>query len=512
VARACENLYRRFGSRYFEAYIAFDLGSSALLPPIALGALALYVDMSLADFLRILAVLELGLVAGILLGGWQSRRTGAPLFAWIDGGRPAEGAPEAWRAAVAMQHQYVWITIAWVLALGVVPGLAVAAIELDIPAYGVGTIYVGALLVTAYSTMMHFFLIEPVLEPILRDVSQRMHGEIKVHQVRVPLRRKLLAGLPLITLIAGAAASVLATRGEGSLADLGFGLLGALAVTVTLALLLVLLVANSVLDPLRELVEAMRRVRAGDLSTRASVAAEDEMGMLTTSFNEMMDGLAEREALQEAFGSYVSPDAAQRVLRGGSVIEGEEAEVTIMFLDIRDFTSFAERHDAPDVVAFLNEFFGVVVPVITAHGGYVNRIMGDGLLAVFGAPEALPNHAEHAVASALEIADRVKETQGDSLRIGIGLNSGPVVAGTITGGPKLEYTVTGDAVNVASRVEGLTKRTGDTVLCTETTRRFAGASASLEARGELAVQGKTEPLRVYEVTSSRGALTSASSE
>src|SRR5205823_12601050 len=177
----------------------------------------------------------------------------------------------------------------------------------------------------------------------------------------------------------------------------------------------------------------------------------------------------------------------------------EEVEVTIVFLDICDFTSFAENASARETVDYLNDFFGLVVPLLLKHGGHANKYVGDGVLGVFGAPERLPDHADRAVAAALEIAHAVWERYRDELRIGIGVNSGPVSAGTVGGGGRLEFAVIGDPVNVAARVEEATRDTGDRILVTESTRALMSddSRVRLEPRGSLPVRGRSEPVNVY---------------
>jgi class 3 adenylate cyclase len=212
----------------------------------------------------------------------------------------------------------------------------------------------------------------------------------------------------------------------------------------------------------------------------------------------MVAGLRERERLREAFGAYVDPSLADRVLVEGAILEGEEVEVSILFLDIRDFTAFAERSSAREVVAALNGFFSEVVPVLTAHGGHANKFVGDGLLAVFGAPHRLPDHADCAVEAALAIAELVRGRYGDALRIGIGVNSGPVVAGSVGGGGRVEFTVIGDAVNTAARVEQVTRQTGDDVLVTEATRCLLERDhGGFAARPTVALKGKTEQVLLH---------------
>jgi adenylate cyclase len=205
-----------------------------------------------------------------------------------------------------------------------------------------------------------------------------------------------------------------------------------------------------------------------------------------------------REALREAFGSYVDPDVAERVLEEGELIEPQEREVTVMFVDVRDFTSLADRSSPAETVAFLTELFELVVPIVTRHGGHANKFLGDGVLAVFGAPERVTEHADRALAAARDILEAVEGKFGGEPSIGIGLNSGPVVVGSVGGGGRLEFTVVGDPVNVAARVEAYTRETGDSLLLTEVTRRqLANPDGQLEPRGEVSLKGKPEPVPVY---------------
>jgi class 3 adenylate cyclase len=244
--------------------------------------------------------------------------------------------------------------------------------------------------------------------------------------------------------------------------------------------------------------EANRRVAQGDFSVRVPVASTDESGELARSFNEMVAGLEERERLREAFGAYVDPELAERVRREGTDLAGEEVDVSVLFMDIRDFTGYAEQASAREVVTRLNELYDEVVPVITNCGGHASKFIGDGLLAVFGAPERLEDHADRAVAAATEIPKVVQKKFGDELRVGVGVNSGPVMSGTIGGGGRLDFTVIGDVVNTASRVEGATRDTGDDVLITEATRSLlSDNSTHWEDRSALELKGKSEEVRLF---------------
>jgi adenylate cyclase len=184
------------------------------------------------------------------------------------------------------------------------------------------------------------------------------------------------------------------------------------------------------------------------------------------------------------------------------LVNGEDAMVTVLFVDIRDFTPFADRATAREAVALLNEYFGVVVPVLEEHGGYAYQFLGDGVLAVFGAPVALPDHADRAVAAARAIVTAVAERLGERCRVSIGVNSGLVIAGTIGGGSRFEFGVIGDPVNVAARVEQATRQTGDAVLVTEATRCLMERDG-LEPRGTLELKGKPAPVAVYALGAER---------
>ncbi len=272
----------------------------------------------------------------------------------------------------------------------------------------------------------------------------------------------------------------------------------AVVVAFTISMELTVLLTKSILGPVDDLIDATNRVKEGDLEARVPVTSGDEIGQLAGSFNEMLDGLTEREQLRQAFGSYVDPDVADRVLVEGELLEGQEVEVTVMFVDVRDFTPFAERSSARETVAFLNDFFDMVVPILLAHGGHANKFVGDGMLGVFGAPERLPDHADRALEAAGQIAEAVDRRFAGEVSIGIGMNSGPVAVGSVGGGGRLEFAVIGDPVNVAARVEQTTRETGDVILLTEATRcLLTRPPVELQERGAIELKGKSDRVPLY---------------
>jgi class 3 adenylate cyclase len=269
-------------------------------------------------------------------------------------------------------------------------------------------------------------------------------------------------------------------------------------VTAAFSIWLSLVLADSVSGPIIDLRNAARRLGTGDLAVHVPVVSTDETGELAAAFNAMVAGLGERQRLHEAFGVFVDPALTERVLTEGTDLRGEEIEASILFLDVRGFTKFAERAAPQKVVACLNQLYEAVVPVIERHGGHANKFVGDGLLAVFGTPRRHADHAARALAAAFEIAQLVKDGVGGELRVGLGVNSGRVVVGTIGGGKRRDFTVIGDHVNTAARVEAATRLTGDDILITESTLRALGCSAEdFEERPSIPLKGKTATVRLY---------------
>jgi len=286
------------------------------------------------------------------------------------------------------------------------------------------------------------------------------------------------------------------------LVGVGFDRTRVVALTLFLALLGLIVgfvvtrfAARSVAGPLASLRMAQDDIRAGDFNARVAVEDGSEVGMLQAGFNHMASGLVERERLRHAFGAYVDPELTERVLREGTNIDGEEVEVSLLFTDVRGFTAYAETADAREVVARLNQLYGEIVPIVLRHGGHANKFIGDGLLAVFGAPDRVQDHASRAVAAGREIVETVRRSGG--LRIGVGINSGTVVAGTIGGGGRVDFTVIGDAVNTAARVESATRDTGDDLLITDATRTLLNDDGVWIERSALPLKGKSQPVRIY---------------
>jgi class 3 adenylate cyclase len=498
MERLARRLWRRMGAWYFALHVVFDFVSAYTIAAATIALLWLYQDMTAREFALIVGVLWTCITVAIVIGWYHRRDAFRTLIRWARGPRARADAPDAWRAAVSFPIEVMSSTIWLPLVMVAVPGAVFTTVLLGLPWYGGLVVTAGGVVAIAYSAVLHFFASEMALRPVVRDIARDLPPDFIGKGTGVSLRVKLLAALPLINVVTGVVVSGLSTSERASLEDLGLDVIVALLVSFTLSLELTLLVTKSILGPVRDLLDSTERVTEGDLSTRVPVLSGDELGDLACSFNEMVAGLEEREALREAFGSYVAPEVTERVLSEGQILAGEDVELTVMFVDMRNFTAFAERSSARETVARLNEFFDLIVPLLVEHGGHANKFIGDGVLGVFGAPTRLRDHARRAVDAACAIAQAIEDRFGGELAVGIGINSGPASVGSIGGGGRLEFTVIGDTVNVASRVERLTRETGDTILLTESTRALLDAGETdLEARGEVEIRGRVDPVPVY---------------
>ena len=343
------------------------------------------------------------------------------------------------------------------------------------------------------------------------DFQQLNVARITIH-FRLIAAFLLTGFVPLLILAASArngAISVLTSEIDPQLIvdRLELTVLFVVVVGIISNILLSFLTARSVIRPLHTLSHAMNQVAQGDLSVRVPVSANDELGDITSHFNNMLEQLSQSQRMRDLFGRYVSREVADRVISEGASLGGEDVAATALFADIRDFTGLSERLPAQQLVEILNRYYTRMVDVIVAEGGIVNKFGGDSLLAIFGVPIRQEDHALRAVQAAWRMNQALAEFNAEQialglppLTIGIGISSGEMVAGNIGGQARLEYTVIGDPVNLAARLQSLTKELGTAVLLSEDTERFInGELAQLRPLQKITVRGKTEPKLIYEL-------------
>jgi adenylate cyclase len=265
------------------------------------------------------------------------------------------------------------------------------------------------------------------------------------------------------------------------------------------------LVGILVSEPVRELKQAAQRVAAGDLGLRIGLLRADEFGPLIDEFNRMIVELREKNRLKETLGAHVGQQAARRILERNPGLGGVEEEVTVVFVDIRNFSARCAKSTPQQIVSLLNLFLTEMVEVVEQkHSGMVNKFLGDGFMALFGGWDGAEAHADAAVAAAREMLVRLEDLnrrlirQGDvPLAIGIGIHTGPAVVGSLGSPQRMEYTAIGDTVNVASRLEELTKSLGAPLLLSAATRAALRACPKVEELPPQRIKGQSEPLVVY---------------
>lgn len=268
-------------------------------------------------------------------------------------------------------------------------------------------------------------------------------------------------------------------------------------VVFVVSLLAVLVLARSITNPLSKLAQAVRRIEEGDYNRVVAVTSRDEIGELANSVNSMARGLAEKEKVRDLLGKVVSHQIAEQLLNNPVELGGEERVVTILFSDIRGFTTFCEGLPPQQVLQELNKVLSLISNIIEAHAGVVDKYNGDAVMALFGAPIQGPDDASNAMAASLEIITAMAQL-GSTLKACVGINTGLVVAGNLGSSNRLNYSVIGDSVNLASRLESLTRLYNVSNIVSAASRQAAPGYLYREL-DHVRVAGKTESVRIYEL-------------
>jgi adenylate cyclase len=254
-----------------------------------------------------------------------------------------------------------------------------------------------------------------------------------------------------------------------------------------------------------QLRSAAHSVTEGQLDIEVPLRRADEFGALISEFNRMVAGLREKEQLRKTFGLHVGRKAAEQILAHDPGLGGTEQEITVMFVDIRSFTARSAELAPSEAVGLLNEFLRAMVEVVEGeHGGMINKFLGDGFMALFGVGSTARNHADKALAAArsmeraLERLNLARAQRGEEpLGVGIGINTGPVIVGSIGSPERMEFTVIGNTVNVASRIEALNKTLGTTLLMSKATCDALQRPTALQALPAQLVKGVEQPVEIF---------------
>lgn len=451
---------------------------------------------------RAVAVVSLSLSIFLVLNLVGATRIVRPLaMAFAANGDAAAAAKRAERLAA--------LSALWILTLGlfytVIAVVAEGLEELGNPGI-VSRLSLAGPMVLAYGVFLPFFtffLVEDVAIDLRLALAARLG--VRFERGSGKLWRRLSFAFVVAALLPQA--QLLVDMMADPRRTFGTGFWRAVALDVTLALVgivvAIVFVARGLRRPTELLMKALARVKGGDLTAEAPVVTRDEIGHLTADFNDMVAGLRERERIREAFGRYLEKDVADTVLARGAALSGEVRTATILVTDIEGYSTLAEAMSPGEVVAMLNDYFEVLVECVRRRQGIVNKFIGDSVMALYNVPLDDPEHARHAIETALDIARRTRERRFGprqvELRTRVGVNTGLVVAGSIGAAERLEYTVIGDTVNVAARLEQLNKEHGTTLLVGAQTRQEAGAAFEFDQVGDVVLKGKAQAVAVFTV-------------
>jgi adenylate cyclase len=339
------------------------------------------------------------------------------------------------------------------------------------------------------------FLTALVVERTLRPLFARaLAGRPPERRGVLGIRRRLVlfwalgSGIPLVGVLVtpiGLSSNDKVIAGMAAIAGIG----------VVSGLVFAFAAARSVAEPLADVRQAMGRIADGELQTDVPVDDDGEIGLLQAGFNHMAGGLRERERLREVFGGYVGEEVARRALQAGVSLEGEEREVSVLFVDLVGSTALTEKRPAVEVVGLLNRFFDAVIQAVDGESGWVNKFEGDAALCVFGAPMEQSDHAARALRAAVALRDSLRALEG--LDAGIGVSSGTAVAGNVGSERRYEYTVVGDPVNEAARLTELAKFHAGRIVVSERTVRAAGNGVGWTAGECVTLRGRSNPTQTF---------------
>lgn len=454
----------------------------------------------IAAFWSLLLVLP-AIAAGI----WGTHRLVRPLLDWLRHGQAGTPAPERVQRLV-LAHPALQALI--LLGLWLITALVLALIDAAIlggSALGGGAeqplreflttlagISVAGMVVSTLSFLADQRVLGPWYDRFFADADPTSH-DIPSTKVRRRLIVVFVLGTAIPLLLVGAVVSerLADPTGVGQLEGIVWFLV---AVGIGTSLSLLLSVRQSITRPLELIRGAADQVRRGDLTASVPVESPDELGEVAVAFNAMVEGLRERRRVEDLLGRQVGDSVAEKVLHEGVSFDVERRTASVLFLDLAGFTRLAEDLPPESVVGVLNRMFEIVIREVDSRQGLVNKFMGDAVLAVFGAPLDEPNHARHAVDAARAIAVGLT---AEGVQFGIGISTGNVVAGNVGAARRFEYTVVGDAVNEAARLQELTRDRDETVLVSGRTVEALSRRDGLTPLGTVELRGRSTPTALY---------------
>jgi adenylate cyclase len=277
--------------------------------------------------------------------------------------------------------------------------------------------------------------------------------------------------------------------------------------SLAICLILAYLLSQSISKPLVSIKNAIKKVENNNLDVQVKIISNDELGDVAEGFNLMIASMKTSQSIQESFGKYVCKEIKDEIVAGKTSLEGEMKRVTLLFSDLRNFTTLVEKNHPKHVVTIMNQYFNEMTMVVKANRGIILQYVGDEIMAAFGAPVGFDDHPDMAVKAALEMRNQLAalnqnlEKQGfKPLAHGIGIHSGAVLAGNIGSKERMSYALVGDTVNTASRIEGLTKEYGCDIIISQTTYNLLVEPYDAKPLDRVRVKGKENELIIYKLS------------
>jgi adenylate cyclase len=440
-----------------------------------------------------LAVLTAYVPSAVVVGTlWGVRRQGR-IDSWLTENRPATDREK--NALLKTPEFYAWMHIGLWGAASLLFGAINAPSHVGRAALVMVIVAITGVTVAALS----FLIVERRIRPITRAAlasglpARRKAGHVSV---RVTMAWLLGTGAAASGLMLSGLMAIVLGDDATSFDQLGATMISLGSVIILVGGLVTFLAARATADPIRALRKGFDRVGRGKLKTWVDIDDGTEIGELQAGFNDMVAGLREREQLRDLFGRHVGVDVARAAVAGGVQLGGEVRDVTVLFVDVMGSTTMATELDPTEVVTLLNRFFDVVIDVVHAHGGWINKFEGDAALAIWGAPVEVADRNSRALAAARILSTRLR-AEVPEIAAGVGISGGPVVSGNVGSADRYEYTVIGDPVNEAARLTSVAKEHPERCVANAALLADAGGEATNWVEREpLTVRGRTAETRI----------------
>jgi adenylate cyclase len=428
-------------------------------------------------------------LGGLVIGAWWGTKGALGVLRWVIEERPPTAAERRASLRVPLRLTLLQFVL-WAVATVIFTVLA-ALLQPELVFAVPFTVGFGGVVVCAISYLLSAFALRPVAARALADDVPSKPLSAGVH-FRMLLFWCLGTGLPVAGLILLALRT--AVLGDISETRLAISVAVLAAIVLVFGLLVTILTSRAIVAPIRSVRDALAQVQHGNLDAEVAVYDGTELGLLQAGFNGMARGLRDRERIRDLFGRHVGQEVADAALGKNVELGGEVREVSVIFVDVVGSTELAAARPPTDVVELLNRFFAVVVDEIDAHHGLVNKFVGDAVLAIFGAPNELSDHAGSALSAARAIARRLP-VEVPECGVGIGVAAGPAVAGNVGDWRRFEYTVIGDPVNEAARLTELAKNIPGQLVASWRAVSLASADEARQwqATDSITLRGRAEP-------------------